>query len=126
MLLKFIELAFTVGVSSTYGFGEYYCGDIGRPKPCVKGQTTASGDTFDPDLPTAAVAAPASLRMYNVVVYMSVNSGPCVPILVNDKMNERYIGVRGFDLTPGALVALGLEPKPQMIRVESCEPKGEK
>lgn len=122
MLLKYIEIAFTVGLSSTYGFGEFNCGDIGKPKPCVEGQPTASGLPLRPDLPTAAVAAPTNLRMYPVVVHMRVPGGPCVEILVNDKMNPRYIGKRGFDLTPGALKALGLEPKPQLVTIESCNP----
>lgn len=122
MVLKFIELAFTVGLSSTYGFGEYNCGDIGKPKPCVKGQPTASGVLLDPNLPQAAIAAPTNLRMYPVSVYMRVPGGPCVAIQVVDKMNPRYIGKRGFDLTPGALRALGVEPKPQLLTVESCNP----
>jgi len=126
LLQQFINIAFTVGLSSTYGYGEHHCGDYGEPTPCIKGTITASGDTFDPELPTAAIAAPRNLKMVSTVVYMSANGGRCVAITVNDKMNERYIGKRGFDLSPGALKALGLEPKPQLLKVEKCNPKGDK
>ena len=123
MLSQFISLAFTVGVSSTYGFGEPFCGDYDqKPQPCEYGAITASGEVFDPELPTAAVAAPRGLRMYPVVVYMSAG-GPCVPIRINDKLNERYIGERGFDLSRGALRALGLKDEPQLVTVTSCQPK---
>lgn len=122
-VLKFIELAFTVGLSSTFGYGEYNCGNIGHPKPCIKGQPTASGIPLDPDAPQAAVAAPTNLRMYPVTVYMRVSGGPCVAIEIVDKMNPRYIGRRGFDLTKGALRALGLPDHPQLVRVESCKPE---
>lgn len=123
LLQKFIELAFAVGISSTYGFGEWNCGDIGKAKPCIKGQPTASGVLLDPDAPQAAIAAPTNMRMRPVTVYMRVPGGPCVAIQVIDKMNPRYIGERGFDLTPGALRALGVEPKPQLLTVEKCEIK---
>ena len=123
MLSKFIEIAFTVGLSSTYGWGELFCGDYNKPQPCSKGAVTASGQVFDPDLPTAAVAAPRNLRMRPVVVGMRVPGGRCVAILVNDKMSERWINKRGFDLSRGALRALGVKDHPQMIRVESCKLK---
>lgn len=111
MLTELIALAFMLP-ASTYGYGELMCCDIGNPCPCGEGATTASGDKFDPELPTAAVFAPTSLPMTNVTVYMQHNDGPCVAITVNDKGNPRFIGKRGFDLTPGALRALGITPSP--------------
>lgn len=127
MLLQFINLAFTVGLSSTYGWGEHMCSDYDtKPQPCSKGAITASGEIFDPELPTAAVAAPRNLRMRPVVVYMSANGGPCTRIRINDKLNERYIGIRGFDLSRGALRALGLKDEPQLVKVTSCQPKEKK
>lgn len=111
-LLEFILIAFTVP-ASTYGYGEYMCGEVEAPKACEYGAITASGQIFDPELATAAVFAPFSLRMYPVIVTMQVEGGPCVEITVNDKGNPRYIGERGFDLTPGALQKLGVRPHPQ-------------
>lgn len=126
MLLHFIELAFLVSFSTTYGYGEFYCGDIGRPRPCERGAITASGEPFDPDLPTAAVFAPTNLRIIPTVVHMRIDDGPCAEILVTDKGNPRFIGKRGFDLTPGALRALGIEPHSKWSGyVQPCQPEGD-
>jgi hypothetical protein len=64
------------------------------------GQLTASGDIFNPTLPTAAIALPKNQVLRPFYLYLQVNNGACIKVLVNDKMNERWIGKRGFDLTP--------------------------
>lgn len=92
--------------ASTYGYHERNCGDIDAPAACSKGAITASGEEFDPTLPTAALAVHSGAIMRPVTVIMRVGSGPCVPIRVNDKMNAKWIGKRGFDLSPAALKAL--------------------
>lgn len=98
--------------ATTYGWGEMMCGDVGKARSCSEGAITASGQVFDPELPTAAIAAPFNLRMpkTGVEVYMKVEGGECTKILVNDKKNPRFIGKKPFDLTPGALRALGVNP----------------
>ena len=97
---------------TTYGWGEKMCGDIGKPVPCDKNATTASGHSFDPELPTAAIAAPTRLRMpkEGFEVYLKVEGGECSKILVNDKKNPRFIDKKPWDLTKGALKALGVDP----------------
>ena len=96
---------------TTYGWGEMMCGDIGKPVPCDKNATTASGQPFDPELPTAAIAAPTRLRMPSggFEVYLKVEGGECAKILVNDKKNPRFIDKKPWDLTKGALEALGVD-----------------
>ena len=67
------------------------------------GGITASGEKFEPfNEPSAAVAMPRNVRMRPKWVYLRVESGDCHMIRVNDKMNQRYVGKRGFDLSPSA------------------------
>lgn len=109
--------------SSTYGYSEMMCGDVGRPRSCAVGATTASGETFDPSIPSAAVAAPASLVLKARYIWIRLADGPfrCVRVRLNDKMNPRWIGVRGFDLTPAAVEKLGGLPTPKWSgRVRVC------
>lgn len=110
-------------LATTYGWGSHNCGDIGKPRPCEYGAVTASGITFDPDYPMAAVAAPTRMRMRPVFVRLRVEGGECRTILIADKMNPRYIHKRGFDLTPAAQALLtGEDPKPYWsARVYVCE-----
>jgi len=93
--------------STTYGHGELMCGDIGKPRSCSKGAVTASGEVFDPNLPTMAVFAPTRLRMHPVVVPVNIGGGICRFIRANDKGSPRFIRKRGFDLTPSAVRLLG-------------------
>ena len=95
--------------STTYGWGGNFCGDIGEPVPCVKGLYTASGEIFDPEQPTAAVFTPTKLVMRPRVVPMRLD-GKCKYVRVNDKGSPRFIGERGFDLTPAAIKLLGGVP----------------
>lgn len=93
-------------VSTVYGYGETMCGDVGRPRPCSHGAVTASGDIFDPSIPSIAIAAPAHFRLKPTKIFLRVGDGPCKPVLLLDKMNPRYMGIRGFDLTPAAVELL--------------------
>lgn len=96
--------------STTYGHGELMCGNIGKPVRCSVGAITASGEVFDPQIPTAAIFSPTSLRMWKRASVMPVRilpDGKCMFIRINDKMNPRYIGKRGFDLTPASVKLLG-------------------
>ncbi len=92
--------------ATTYGHGELMCGDVGKPRACKVGAITASGEPFDPSLPTAAIAAPFTYRLQARTVYLKVPGGQCRPIRLTDKMNPRYIGKRGFDLSPKAVQLL--------------------
>ena len=95
--------------ATTYGWGEMMCGDIGKPRSCASGAVTASGQPFLPTAPSAAVPAPTKLRItatYIDVKLKNVVDAPCVRIIVNDKSNPRWIGQRGFDLSPAAVQAL--------------------
>ncbi len=96
--------------ATTYGYGEGNCGDIDKPRPCSKGAVTASGEPFNPNLATAAIFAPTKLRMRARWVWLRVDEGPCKLIRVNDKGNPRYIGIRGFDLSPRAVEVLTGQP----------------
>lgn len=119
-MIEYIALALALP-HSTYGWGSNNCGDIGRPVACSKGAITSSGEEFDPDAVTAAVPAPTSQRTRVTTVKLRATSGKCVAIKINDKSNPRFIGLRGLDLTPGALRALGIEPTRHWSgRIEMC------
>jgi hypothetical protein len=92
--------------STTYGYGETMCGDIHKPMKCDIGAITASGVPFDPQVPSIAIAAPAHLRIRPTLIYMRIDGGKCKPVWLLDKMNPRWIGIRGFDLTPAAVELL--------------------
>lgn len=110
--------------ASVYGLAEVQCGDVHAPRPCVYGAVTASGETFDPGKPTAAVFLPAQYRARPHWLHVRAGEGrPCVAIWVNDKGNPRYQGKRGLDLTPAAYKALtGNEAKPwsSIPKLERC------
>jgi hypothetical protein len=105
MIKPLLKLAFKVGLSTTYGFSEYNCGDIGKPRPCIKGAITASGIELDPDKPQAAIFAPTKMILRPKWI-----NGNCVRIHLVDKGNPRYIGKRAFDLTPEAVRLLTGRP----------------
>lgn len=97
----------SVGFSTTYGFNEMFCGDIGSPRSCSVGSITASGEGFDPDIPTGAVFSPSWLRMKSVVIPLRIEGGKCRFVRINDKGNNRYRFKRSFDLTPASVRLLG-------------------
>lgn len=109
-MLEYLIIIASGLLSTTYGHGEINCGDIGSPVPCEVGAVTASGVPFDPSLPQAAVAAPSDLRLRARSIKLRVDGGPCRKIQLVDKMNPRYIGKRGFDLTPEAVRLLTGKP----------------
>ena len=113
--------------STTYGYGELMCGDIGHPVKCDKNAITASGIKLDPNTPQVAIAAPAAMRLAGRYIGLYVSGGKCTRVRLVDKMNARYIGERGFDLTPGALAALtGKKATKYWTGVVSvCKLKGE-
>ena len=114
-------------LATVYGFGEPNCGDVGAPRPCELGAITASGEVFDPLRPMAATAAPLSSRVHSRYVGMRVADGLCHPIRIADKSNPRFIGVRGFDLSPKAVELLTGKPATPWWsgRVYLCKLPGE-
>jgi rare lipoprotein A (peptidoglycan hydrolase) len=118
----FVQLALSIGISTTYGYGEMYCCDPGKACPCTTGQYTASGEMFDTEKATAAIPLPVNMRIVPTVVHLQIENGPCVPIKLNDKMNSRFIGKRGFDLSPRAIELLTGKPRtPKWVgRVYPC------
>lgn len=99
-------------MSTTYGWGEWMCGDYGKPAPCANGAITASGEVFHPDTEaTAALFIPRRFGIYKQArdVALTLNADRktgCVTIRINDKGNERYYGRLGFDLSRHALKIL--------------------
>ena len=116
--------------ATTYGWGERMCGDVGNPKPCLRGAVTASGETFRPHrVPSAAVPAPTNKRLRASWIHLKlagVPDAPCVRIRLNDKANPRWIGQRGFDLSPAAVRELtqGMPTPYWSGKVEQCTPTG--
>ncbi len=108
--------------STTYGHGERMCGDVGHTRACDRNAVTASGVPFNPDIPMAALAAPASLHFKAQYIGLRVPGGVCRQVLLADKMNPRYIGERGFDLSPAAVRLLtGSAPRMWSGKVQLCK-----
>jgi len=129
MLLKYLIIA-SLLPSTTYGWNETMCGDVGAAVKCSHGAITASGVPLKPREAQMAIAVPANLRLPSRGLYIDVeaigpNSTGCHTVLLTDKMNSRWVGERGFDLTPGAVQLLtGSHPTPQWSgRVSLCEKK---
>lgn len=98
--------------ATTYGFGELSCG-ANPPRPCVRGEVTASGEEFRPHaVASAAVASPRGMRLPATDVWLRLADGPypCVRIRLNDKSHPRWMGSRGFDLSPAAVSRLTSRP----------------
>lgn len=123
MYLNQLLLLASMLTSTTYGHGELMCGDIGKAVPCVKGAVTASGLPFDPTVPMVAIAAPTAMVLKARTIGLRVPGGKCRGVKLADKMNPRYVGVRGFDLTPAAVALLTGAPatKHWSGRVELCK-----
>lgn len=110
ILSDFVSLASGL-IATVYGFGERYCGHPSNPSPCSLGAVTASGEIFDPSLPTLAVPMPENTRLRSpVYIKIRTAESPCVRVKVNDKKHPRYIGTQGFDLSPAAVALLGVKP----------------
>jgi len=108
--------------ATTYGYGEPFCGDIGNPKPCLKGAITASGEVFDPEIPTAAVPAPTGFKLSKPInIWVRLPDQTCVKVRINDKSNPRWIADRGLDLSPKAVELLtGERTKHFKQKIELC------
>jgi hypothetical protein len=120
MAAEYIVMAL-MKTATIYGFGESYCGDIGKAVPCDHRAITASGEPFDPKKPTAAIPMPAKRIMRPTVIWLKTVTGECVAIRLNDKKNARYIGNGGLDLTPAAVSVLGHDAhKAWSGKVEAC------
>lgn len=92
--------------ATTYGYGEKMCGDIGKPRSCTVGAITASGEAFDPHVASAAIALPTKIRMSAKNIWIRTAKSACIRVRLNDKMNPRYIGKIGLDLSPAAVYNL--------------------
>lgn len=110
-------------VSTTYGYGERMCGDIGTPAECKRGALTASGIPLEPSAPMAAIFAPTKMRLKAQWIQLRVPDRECKWVLLADKGNPRFIGERGFDLTPAAVELLtGESAHPNWSgKVEVCD-----
>jgi hypothetical protein len=93
--------------ATTYGFGEKYCGDEGKPVRCDSKAITASGSPFNPEALTAAVPMPHKYRLRKADIWLySPHQKKCIKVKINDKKNPRYIGKGGIDITPALQKAL--------------------
>lgn len=103
MTLETLLLIASGLMSTTYGHDELACGDVKTPRPCSIGAVTASGVPFDPSLPQVAIAAPERFILKHSVIGLRIKGGQCKSVNLVDKMHHRWIGERGFDLTPAAV-----------------------
>lgn len=115
-------------LSTTYGYNEKMCGPPEEPTACTKGAITSTGTIFDPDVPMVAIAAPEDVKFQVIEIGLRTKFGACQKVLLSDKMNSRYFGVRGFDITPAALKLLtGKAPDPKWSdKLYLCNIKGKK
>ena len=122
-MLEYVILAGSL-VAFTFGYSEKMCGDIHHPVACSVGATTASGEPFNPNvIASAAIPIPKGMRLKTLIIKLRAKNGKCVPIRVNDRSPEKWIGKRGFELTPAALRKLGIVPsKIWSGFVEICYP----
>jgi hypothetical protein len=126
-IMMYIRLASGL-LATTYGYGELMCGSAAQPMPCTYGAVSSNGAKFDPLEITGAVAAPAEIRIpptgirvHLRIILQDGQTGPCRRVLITDKMHPRWIGTRGWDLTPGTVAYLGGVPTPQWsAKVELC------
>lgn len=104
-MLDLILLALIVGKSTTYGYGEWYCGNPGNPKQCETGRPTQSGEIFDTSKRSMAIPHPHNRWVTPMNIGLVGHDGSCKAVRLNDIKNQRYIGHKygGFDLSPAAL-----------------------
>lgn len=129
-MMEFITLALSFPatvygvVNSETGKAESMCGET-VPIPCDSNATTASGQQFDPDVLAAAVPMPKNriMRPVRICLY-NPDTGKRAWAVINDKVNPRYQGVRGLDLTPKLYKALTGKPATSwssLERIEVCK-----
>jgi hypothetical protein len=129
-MLTWIELALSLPatvygiVNPETGKGELMCGDPGKVVPCDSNATTASGERFNPQELTVAVPLPFNRILRPVRLCLEhPKTGNKVWVKVNDKANERWIGQRGFDMTPAtyeALTGKPARPWSSIERIKEC------
>ena len=110
-LIAFLAVAHTLP-AAIYGMGELNCGDYDdEPIPCDVNAVTATGAQLEPEKAQLALSLPKNkLLPKGMFVWLQTKGGKCVKVEVVDKANEKWIGRRFGDLTPGAVRALGHEP----------------
>jgi hypothetical protein len=109
-------------VATVFGFGELSCGSGKKPRRCLKGLKTASGEDFDPDKAQVALALPLKMKMTPRNIWLKLKNGQCTQLRLTDKKSLR-IKRKPWDMTPGAVRALGAKPTPYWsARVFLCEP----
>lgn len=119
-----MALQLTATIYGTETNGRLMCGDVGRPVACDEFAVTASGEPFDRAIPTAAVPMPANRIMRPYELWLTTESACCcVLVRINDKANPRFQGVRGLDLSPAVLVAMGIQPTATWSsKIQECIP----
>lgn len=122
-LFQFI-LAAHNSIATVYGYSESYCGVNGAAVKCEKGAVTSSGEIFDPEIATMALAVPNDILIRPTMVVIRIESGPCRAIRLNDRKNENAAHTESrWDLTPAAILVLGGKPTPTWSgRIYLCFP----
>lgn len=110
-------------IATVFGFGELSCGSGKRPRRCLKGLKTASGEDFDPNKPQVALALPLKMKVIPRNIWLRLKNGRCTQVRLTDKKSQKVKG-KPWDMTPGAVRALGDVPTPYWsARVFLCEPR---
>jgi hypothetical protein len=105
MIALYVSIALS-HPATTYGWGEVMCGDVHSPRACDNEATTASGEPFQPDIPSAAVPAPFNVIMPSKIIWLRDEQGECRSLTLNDKKHPRFIASGGLDLSKGAIEML--------------------
>jgi hypothetical protein len=98
-------------IGTIYAVGEMSCGTRNRLRKCTKGVRTASGEPLDPDEPQVALSLPYNVILHAQEIYLRLKDGACTKIHLVDKKSPR-MKHKPWDLTPGAVRALGANPTP--------------
>ena len=111
-MIEFLGLLFSYSgmMGSVYGFGEKMCGDVGSPVACDSNAITASGDAFDPEKATVAIALPHYLIVRPTTIQIRVENGPCKFVRINDKKPIKWKDSKPWDLTPATVEMLTGKP----------------
>lgn len=111
-MIEFLTLLFSYSgmMGSVYGFGEKMCGDVGKAVACDKNATTATGDAFDPDKATVAIALPSFMLVRRTTIQIRIDDGPCKFVQINDKKPFKWKNSTPWDLTPATVELLTGKP----------------